>query len=175
MGLLGGFVLLSYLYLGVSALISPLRVHHQVIRREMPVVLLASIVFAAFLRSGGGLARWEGIVLLAGGLTHVATTVLSGLRREGTTGGGTAVGAGSVPLRLLLVLLGLAVLLYGADLLVSNAVTLAHGFGMSEAVIGVTIVAVGTSAPELATSVVASLRREADIAVARDLVARMLT
>ncbi|MFG0317797.1 MAG: sodium:calcium antiporter, partial [Planctomycetota bacterium JB042] len=88
-----------------------------------------------------------------------------GLRAEGGGGDGPPPSSGAVPVRLLQVAAGLGVLLVGADVLVSSAVSVARHFGMREAVIGVTIVAIGTSAPELATSVVAALRKEADIAV----------
>ncbi len=153
------------LILGVAALLCPLRVHHQVIRREMPVMLLASVALVVFLRTGEGLARGEAALLLGAGLVHVTWTVLAGLRREGPTSDGPPAAAGRVPIRLLQFAAGLAVLLVGADQLVSSAVSVARHVGMSEALIGVTIVAIGTSAPELATSVVAALRKEADIAV----------
>ena len=69
------------------------------------------------------------------------------------------------PLQLLMAVLGLAGLTFGADLMVTNAISLAQSFNVSEAVIAITIVAAGTSLPELATSVVAAIRKETDMAV----------
>jgi cation:H+ antiporter len=162
--------------LGVSALVRPLTVHLQVIRFDTPLMLVVSLAFAAMLIFGDGLSRVEAALLFAGIIAYTVHSVCAA-RRESAAARAQAPGldppdALAVPKRplalwacLALVVGGLATLVIGARLLVDNAIVLARAIQVSEAVIGLTIVAAGTSLPELATSLVASLRRETDIAI----------
>ncbi len=158
------------LILGLAALVRPLTVQLQVIRFDIPLMLAASVMFVGFLNFGGGLARWEGAALFAGIIGYTVHSVRAA-RRENLPASAldSALAVPKAPLSaglsLLMILSGLVLLVLGARLLVDNAVSLARVLNISEAVIGLTIVAGGTSLPELATSVVASLRRETDIAV----------
>lgn len=153
--------------LGIAAMICPLAVHLDVIRRDMPIMLGASGLFVTFLLTGQRLERWEGIVLFLLIVVYVASSV----RVAGKEKNPEAVAelgepkSTSMILSLVLTLAGFAMLVFGARLFVDSAVSIARSLGWSEAVIGLTIVAAGTSMPELATSVVASLRRQTDIAI----------
>lgn len=162
--------------LGLSALITPLVVHQQVIRQEVPVMIGASLLLWA-LALDGGIGRWEGF-LLAGLVVGYTVLLIRQSRRE-TAAAQAEVDAEYAEafdgppkgwdahwgVQLLLILAGLALLVLGARWLVEAAVGFARHLGVSELVIGLTIVAAGTSLPEVATSVMAALRGERDIAV----------
>lgn len=155
--------------LGITALVCPIPVHRQVIRIDAPVALGIAVLLLLLLRDQ--MLGWgEGILLLAGILAYTWMNVWLARREHGAD---TAVPA-DVPVAthsrhwgmdVALVAGGLGVLVLGSRLLVEHAVALAQGFGISEAVIGLTIVAAGTSMPELATSLVAAVRRQSDIAI----------
>ncbi|MEZ4226872.1 MAG: calcium/sodium antiporter [Polyangiaceae bacterium] len=155
------------LILGVTALIAPPRVEGRLIRRELPVLLLTALTVPLVL-FGGRITRPEGAVLA---LSAVVFTYLTfGWARAGTDEEADAVrdpaaaptGRGKM---LVLALLGLGVLLVGGKVFVQGAVGLALTMGMSERTVGLTIVAVGTSLPELAASVVAATRGHSALAV----------
>ncbi len=157
--------------LGISALITPLAVAQQLIRIDVPVMV--GVTLAAWgLALGGGVSRLEGTLLFAGIVLYTLFAIRLGRRERAEVQAKYAEQFGSrvgsirgVALHAGLVLTGLAMLVLGADRLVEGAVELARWFGVGELVIGLTIVAAGTSVPEVATSVVAALRRERDIAV----------
>lgn len=160
------------LILGLTALVSPFAVALQLMRRELPIMMVVTLVFF-------GLAwrlefdRWIGIFFL---LAMVVFTWLSlrWARQESRTvqkefesfedAAGMRKGS-SLKNDVWLTVGGLAVLFVGGHLLVTGAVTVAQAMGLSDVIIGITLVAVGTSLPELATSVVAVRRGEADIMV----------
>lgn len=161
--------------LGLSALVRPLSVHWQVVKIEMPLMLAASAIFGGFCLAGGGLDRWEGGVLL-GALSAYLVWQLRAAKRESISKGeALAEGEPSaeperprgrrLAVAGVLVAAGLGALMLGAKLLVDNATLIARALQVSDAIIGLTIVAAGTSLPELATSVVAAFRRETDMAV----------
>jgi len=156
------------LILGVSALIRPVAVHAQVLRLDVPILLVVSLVLIGFLLDDR-LGRVEGAVLLAGLLAYTAFSLIKARRESAEVaaefGEGVPPASRSALLDAVLILGGLALLVVGARLLVSGAVDVARALGISEAVIGLTIVAVGTSLPELATSLVAALKEEGDIAL----------
>ena len=156
------------LILGLSSLAAPLVVSRQVVRMEVPVMIAVSaLLFPMGL--DGSIGRWEGIGLFAGALAYTAWTI----RRSRREGRRTAGENGAVPVekgpgrvgQILLILGGLGLLALGSNWLVDGAVAIARFFGVSDLVIGLTVVAAGTSLPELATSVLASLRGQRDIAV----------
>lgn len=155
--------------LGITAMVCPVRVQWQLIKLDTPVMLGVTLLVVGLLWDGA-LGRVEGTLLTAG---IVAYTVINlRLARRQTNAAVKAEFAEAMPPRsthwaldLLFILGGLAVLVYGSRLLVDHSVSLARGLGVSEAVIGLTIIAAGTSMPELATSVIAALRKEPDIAI----------
>ncbi|MEO0324244.1 MAG: calcium/sodium antiporter [Myxococcota bacterium] len=158
------------LVLGVAALVSPLQVPQDVLSRELPVMLLVMLV-AAGLLSDGHLGRADGAGLLAGMVLMVAFVVREGLRSRDRHGDAASPEDADLPrpmrtgVALLWLLAGLAVLLVGSRGLVWGATTVARHFGVSELVIGLTIVAFGTSLPELAATVMAARKNEHEIAV----------
>jgi cation:H+ antiporter len=157
------------LILGICALVAPLSVSAQIIRREIPIMVGVSVLLAGMLWDGV-LSRFEGGLLFAG---IVAYTVLTVRQARAETKGQAAaeyrqdLPAGSMGLgrSVLLVVAGLAVLVVASQLFVGGAVVLAKSWGVTEAVIGLTVVAVGTSMPEFATSLVAAVRGHGDVAI----------
>jgi cation:H+ antiporter len=153
------------LILGLSALVAPLIVARQLIRLDVPVMVLISGL-VLFLAMDGRLARWEGLLLVGLGVLYTVALIRIGLRDGARVGDDIdAAPAGAWWLNALLILVGLALLILGARWLVEAAVTIATGLGVSELVIGLTVVAVGTSMPEIATSILATLRGQREIAV----------
>lgn len=156
--------------LGLSALIVPLSVHLQIIRIEVPI-MVAAAVFTYFFALDGQIDRFEGF--MAFGL--LAVYVLYQIQNSVQDSKGQVVAnaeakdealpAAPVWKDGLLIVGGLFLLVVGSDYFVQGAVAIARGFGVSELVIGLTIVAAGTSLPEVATSVMAALKKETDIAV----------
>ncbi|QOY95426.1 calcium/sodium antiporter [Massilia sp. UMI-21] len=157
--------------LGVSALITPLLVARQLVRQEVPVMIGISLLLLA-LAADGHIGRADG-VLMVGLLVAYLVFLIRQSRRQPADGAGPADDlpapaagwAGHPAVQLLLVGAGLGLLVLGANWLVEAAVSFAKAFGVSELVIGLTIVAAGTSFPEVATSIVAALRGQRDIAV----------
>ncbi len=155
--------------LGLSALIRPVSVKLQLIRFDIPVLVGISCLLLGMLLDSA-LGRLEGIVFLVCFVFYSATTFVIAKRGAPREVVQEFAEAQPRPLRsiaveILLIVVGLGVLIYGADLLVRGAVELARGLGVSETVIGLTIVAAGTSLPELVTSLVAAARNEPDVAV----------
>lgn len=158
------------LILGISAVIRPIEVHRQLLRLDIPVMIISSILLCLFLLDGH-LVRWEGAFFFAALLTYIGYTIYKTRQlRPGVALseiGSDDIQIESRPLSLLAVFItgGLILLLIGANLFVDGAIELAVMMGVSKAVIGLTIVALGTSLPELATSIVASIKKEGDISV----------
>jgi len=159
--------------LGLSALIVPLVVNIQLIRQEVPIMLGASLLL--LLLSLDGLLSWnDGVLLLVLLVAYTAFLVVQS-RREGQAAQDEysqefapqvpAAWLDRVWAQLLLIAVGLALLVLGSDWLVQAAVILAKAMGVSDLVIALTIVAAGTSMPEVATSIMAAIKGERDIAV----------
>ena len=157
------------LILGICALVTPIATTSQIVRIDIPI-MIAVTAFTTFLLWDGTLGPAEGIILFALLLAYVVFSVYLA-RRQPTDALGaefdTEVKASKRGLfiDLLMVAGGLVLLIFGARFLVDGAVVIARAFGWSEALIGLTVIAVGTSLPELATSLVAAVKKEADIAV----------
>lgn len=153
--------------LGLTAMIFPIAVKHQVLRRDMPLMLVASLLFLVFLGTGNGVDRAEAACLVAGIVAYTGHAILAARRETSAaaSAGESSNSSGSPVLAVTLVLVGLGLLVLGARLMIDHAVILAGFLGMSEAVVGLTIVAASTSMPELATSLVAAARRETEIAI----------
>lgn len=152
--------------LGLAALVRPPGVPAGLIRREIPLLLVVSAVGFALVALGH-VSRLAGISLLAGLCVYCATAVRAARKppAPGERLSPEAVGRTPAWLCLALVLAGLAVLVAGARLFVAGAVETARAYGVSDAAIGLTVVAAGTSLPELATSLVAAVKKETDVAV----------
>ena len=157
------------LILGVSSLVRPMVVHSQLLRRDYPLLLLITAI-AWLMASSGEVRRLDGVLLSAGLLLFLVLTV-----RGAKEGKEDFISKGSTepldttlwPLRSSVINLvgGLIVLLIGSRALLWGGVGVAHALGVDELVIGLTLMAVGTSLPELATTVAATIKKEGDIAV----------
>jgi cation:H+ antiporter len=165
--------------LGVTAMIIPLPVHGTAVRLEWPVMFLASLMTLVVARDGS-IDRVEAVIMLVTLVVFVAYTVRVA-RRDVTKGearqladqvesrdigSSTATTRSRLPIALALLVVGVGGLIAGGNFLVDGAVRLARLAGMTERVIGLTIVAGGTGAPELATSLVAAFRKRTDVAIA---------
>jgi len=157
------------LILGLGALVKPIRVQSGVIRRELPILLLVSII-TVFMLSNLDISRGNGIALLVLFVLVMGGSILRE-RKSGTDELVREVEAGlsgkdiTLPRALGKVFIGLAVLVASSRLLVWGAVRLAQGLGVSDLIIGLTVVAVGTSLPELASTLAAVRKGEDDLAV----------
>jgi len=157
------------LILGVTALISPIAVHSQVLRKELPILTLVTVL-AAWQLMDGAISRFDAVVLLAVFAGLMTWTVVQGMRKRDDALGqelGQELEVTAMPVRraIFWVIAGLVLLIASSRVLVWAAVTIARAFGVSDLVIGLTVVAVGTSLPELASSIIAARKKEHDIAL----------
>lgn len=156
------------LILGLSALIAPLPVNRKILKLDMPLMLAATAVLILFFLLNNGVNRWQGAVFFAGVVSYTVWSIYSS-RKEGVSedDGGDEVEIKEVNtlLSIGLVIAGLLTLVFGARFFVGSATFIARQLSVPEAVIALTVVAFGTSLPELATSVVAALKGEQDIAI----------
>lgn len=159
--------------LGLSALLKPLSLQLRVLRLDLPVMLCAAVAMGA-LAWDGELDRLDGAFLFCTAVLYTTTLIRvarrenRAVRREFRELYGVPRHADPARMRALagLVLIaGMALTVLGADWLVDGAVTIARSFGWSEAMIGLTIVAIGTSAPELVTTVLSTLKGDRDVAI----------
>lgn len=150
--------------LGVSATICPLQVKKQLLRIDIPIMLAATILFT-ILFWNGTLGRMEGLFFLTGIIIYTLFSLLYSRKQEEEPNLELEEQPKHWAVDTLTIIGGLVVLVFASRLLVDNAVSIAKELGVSEAVIGLTIVAAGTSMPELATSVVAAYKHKTDIAI----------
>lgn len=160
------------LILGVAALVAPIAVHWKLLIREIPIMIAASVL-ALLLALDGSLSLIDGALLMVGFGVFSLILLRTGVAEEGEIApelsefeaeqGITA--KTSISVELGRVAVGLILLIAGAQFLVQGATGIARAAGVSELLIGLTLVAVGTSLPELATSVMAAIRKESDIAI----------
>ena len=172
------------LILGLCAILRPMPFHANLKRFDLPVMLFAVLALTGFYFLSHGINRWEGAFFVLCILTYTTLNVVLSKKQEAKKAAeakaDTKAEADSgvdpeveesmnrplgVPLALLAVAGGIAMLVLGAKAFLASAVAFADAFGISKAVTGLTIVAVGTSLPELATSFVAALKGENDIAI----------
>jgi len=156
------------LILGLTSLISPITVHSQILRKELPI-LTAVTVLAAWQLWDSELSRFDALVLLGVFAGLMAWTILQGMKKSDTLGDDVdkKMDTQELPLKKALVwlIIGLILLIASSRCLVWGAVQIAQGLGISDLIIGLTIVAVGTSLPELASSIIAIRKGEHDLAL----------
>lgn len=157
------------LILGFCALIVPIKVASQIVRIDTPI-MIATTALAIALLYDGALSRTEGIIFFLLLVVYVVFSIRLA-KKQATDplaqefSDEMKISKTGVALDVLLVIGGLVMLVFGARFLVDSAIVIAKAVGLSEAVIGLTIVAIGTSLPEFATSLIAAIKKEADIAV----------
>jgi cation:H+ antiporter len=150
------------LIVGVTALVWPIHVASSALRRDTTIMIVSALALVP-LFAMGEIGRVAGLTLVAGLIAYLVWTFLK--PRQEASDDEAEAAATPIVHALLWVALGLVALLFGARFLVDGAVSVAQDFGVSEAFIGLTIVAIGTSLPELATSLIAALRHQSDIAI----------
>ncbi|MDO9319408.1 MAG: calcium/sodium antiporter [Gammaproteobacteria bacterium] len=157
------------LILGLAAMIEPMRVHTSLLTEQIPIMIGVSLLLWG-MTLDGTIGQWDGVILFVGIIIYnfysyrsARNAAVPGLAQP-LPGAGPAL-MDKTWFCLVLIAAGLAALAGGGALLVDAAVDIARFFNVSESLIGLTIVALGTSMPELATSVVAALRKQADIAL----------
>ncbi|MDW8396660.1 MAG: calcium/sodium antiporter [Anaerolineae bacterium] len=157
--------------LGLSAVVAPLTVAQQLVRLDVPLMIGVSVI-VFLLALDGSVARLEGVALFTGIIAYTIFLIIESRRESreieeeyAREFGARPRGVLGVVVNLALVVVGLVLLVVGSRWLVDSAVAIARALGISEVVIGLTLIAGGTSLPEVATSVVASARGERDIAV----------
>jgi len=156
------------LILGLSALVRPVHIDIKLVRIDVPIMIAVSALLCVLLLDTT-LTVLDGVLLVAGLVAFTVFSVVSARRARSLANvefeAGLGAGQKGLLREVLLIVAGLAMLTIGARYMVDGAVQLARIAGVSEAVIGLTIVAIGTSLPELATSVLAAARRMSDISV----------
>lgn len=166
---LGSNIVNTGLILGVTALITPIMVQSQIVRKEIPLLLLIGLLVGYFLWDGA-LTRIEAVLLLVGFFTLISWSIFSAIKGKGDkleTEMDQELVEHAMPLKkaIFWLVLGLVLLIVSSRVLVWGAVNIAHVLGVSDLIIGLTIVALGTSLPELAASVIAVRKGEHDIAI----------
>lgn len=156
------------LILGITSVISPITVHSQILKKELPI-LTAVTVLAAWQLWDNQLSRFEALVLLGIFSGLMIWTIWQGMKQADALGDDVEkkMEAKELPIKqaVIWLIVGLLLLIASSRLLVWGAVKIAQGFGVSDLIIGLTIVAVGTSLPELASSIIAIRKNEHDLAL----------
>ncbi len=151
--------------IGVAAILVPLAVHKSVLRKEIPIMLGVSALLV-LLSIDGELSQYDGILLLIGLGIFAVYTFRSALKQREKSKDDTNSGKNNVYLKSIgLIGIGIILLYIGAILTVDNAVVIATEFGLSEKIIGLTVIAIGTSLPELITSIIAIRKGHSDIGI----------
>lgn len=156
--------------LGITSLICPIRISRQFVRWDVPIMIFVSLLCCLMLLDKF-LTRLDGSILLQGIIFYTIWIYRIGLKSAtGTINSleypaADKKAAGRLPILIVCIFAGLILLVLGSKALVAGATSISRSVGLSEAVIGLTIISAGTSLPELATSVVAAFRRQPDIAV----------
>lgn len=159
------------LILGVAAVIAPIAVHPGAVKRDLLGMSAATLVYVG-LGMSGQIVFWQGVLMLIALMSYIGFTVWHDNKSNDEAAEmhrDEAAEMGEIPLRTVsiagIIIVGLFAVVVGAEWLVTGATTLATEFGVPEEVIGLTVVAIGTSLPELATSIVAAYRRHSDVCV----------
>jgi cation:H+ antiporter len=166
---LGSNIVNIALILGVTALVAPIAVHSKIVKKEIPLLILI-VLIAGYLLLDGNLTFIEGILLLIGFFSLIGWSIYAAIKGKGDVLEGELESelqehAMSLKLGIIWLIVGLVLLIASSRILVWGAVGVAHEFGVSDLIIGLTIVALGTSLPELAASVIAARKGEHDIAI----------
>ncbi len=161
---------------GGSAIIAPLAIDKTLLKRDWPASIFAAIALFVFIAFDGMLSRLDGILLLAGFATIIGMQIRAGLQERNNLKAqnievapddaeGQKIAQANYGWLFINIVLSIACIIFGGNFTVDSATEIAYMLGMSETVVGLTIVAIGTSLPELVTSLVATFRGENDIAI----------
>lgn len=164
---LGSNIVNTALVLPIAALLSPIVISSKILRREMPFLLVISLVASYFLFDLS-LSRTEGLILVTALILYILWLIYSGYKHSHADKMIDDMieelpDSMQTSKAIFWVVIGLTLLIFSSDLLVGGAVNIAHKMGVSETIIGLTIIAIGTSLPELAASIAAALKKEHDM------------
>ncbi len=162
----GSNIFNALMIVGVTALVCPMVISKSTVKKDIPFAVVGSAMLFWF-AFDLSIERWEAAVLFAGFVAFMIYTIREGMKGNVDNAGQKDDSVKQMPVwkSLLFVVLGIAGLIYGSDLFVDNAKAIALALGVSEAVVGLTVVACGTSLPELATSVVAARKGQSALAI----------
>ena len=150
--------------IGVCAVVSPLVVKRATTRKEIPIMIGVSLLLIA-ISVDGEISQYDGIMLVVGLIAFTAYTLSRAKKERNEEAEDSATTKTSIPRAIALIVVGAALLYFGGFLTVENAISIAENIGISETVIGITIIAIGTSLPELVTSVIAIRKGHTDIGI----------
>ena len=154
------------LILGLSSLIKPVDFQEETRKYEIPMCLLFTIILMIFSNTSGGISRIEAVILLVLFGLFIAYTIYMGKKKSKEDSKVVEEKNKNKTIKnIILIILGIVGLKFGGDFVVNNAVNIAKMFNISEKVISLTILAIGTSLPELVTSVTAAIKGNSDIAI----------
>lgn len=162
---IGSNIFNTMLIVGVAAMVAPMSILRSTVKRDIPVAVAASLVLTLMVLTDGNISRLDAALLMAGFLAFMWMTLRQAKGSHAKEQEQAAPKGYSVGKSLLLIVVGLVCLVVGSNVFVDAATAVAQQLGVSEAVIGLTIVAGGTSLPELATSVVAARKGDSGIAI----------
>ena len=146
---------------GVCAFLSAFKTNRDILKRDMPLNIVITMILC-FMFMDGKLSRIEGLILLAGMVAYIVSMIYSALKNRET---GEDCKVLSLPKSIVFMAGGLVAVIFGGDLVVDNACVIAANFGVSQNFIGLTIIAIGTSLPELVTSIVATKKGDSGLAL----------
>ncbi len=149
---------------GLSAVIKPFKIEHTILKRDFTINVGACVLLLAMLFIGSSLGRLDGFILLGLFIGYIVYVVIDALKHRNTNSDDDVKTMNPV-LSVIAIIGGLAAVIFGGDLVVDNAVAIAQRLNWSETFIGLTIIAIGTSLPELVTSVVAAKKGESGLAL----------
>jgi cation:H+ antiporter len=163
---LGSNIFNTLMIVGVTALVCPMLISKSTVKKDIPFAIVGSVLLFWF-AFDLSIERWEAAVLFAGFIAFMIYTISEGKKGNVDNTGETDDSVKQMPIwkSLLFIVFGIAGLIYGSDLFVDNAKKIAMDLGVSEAVVGLTVVACGTSLPELATSIVAARKGQSALAI----------
>ena len=159
--IIGSNIFNGMVVVGVCAFMKKFAVNQDIAKRDLPINIIISIILCVMI-ADGKLSRLEGVILLVGMIAYIVVMIRSALKNREE---GEDVKALSLPMSLVYMAGGLVAVIFGGDMVVDSATNIALMFGLSQNFIGLTIVAVGTSLPELVTSVVATKKGESALAL----------
>lgn len=160
---LGSNIINILVILGLAAVITPIAVQKSTRNIELPFTIGISLLFLLFGYTGGQIVLYEGIILWVIFIAYLVYLIM--MAKHNSEEPEEAAKQMSIPVCILAIVGGIACIVIGSDLAVDGATSIARAFGMSERFIGLTIVALGTSLPELVTSVTAARKNQADLAI----------
>lgn len=149
--------------IGITAIMYKIDITRESLRQDFPILLLSSILLLVFIFTGSQISRVEGIILLALIIAYVAFLIIKARRQSDNMPVGTT--HLTIPKIAIYIVVGIIGIVIGGDLVVNSAKEIALSVGMSETLVGLTIVSIGTSLPELITSVTAAYNKKTDIAI----------